>query len=87
MPLHPGHSKEVIQKNIDEMIAAGHDPKQAVAAAYSHARKYSDGGIVSEDMDFEDHDSGSLKEPEEIPSPEDYEKDMELILKALKNKR
>jgi len=87
MPLHKGKSKEVIQKNIDEMIAAGHDPKQAVAASYAHARKYSEGGMVSDDMDFEDNDSGSLKEPEEIPSPEDYEKDMELMLKALKSKR
>jgi hypothetical protein len=89
VPLHKGHSKEVIQKNIDEMIAAGHDPKQAVAAAYSNARKYkkmSDGGMVSDDMDFEDHDSGDLTEEEEEPSPEEYEKDMELILKALKNK-
>ena len=39
MPLKSGSSKEVIQYNIAEMIAAGHDPKQAMAAAYSNARK------------------------------------------------
>lgn len=90
MPLHKGKSKEVIQKNIDEMIAAGHDPKQAVAAAYSNARKYkkmAEGGeVLSDDMDFEDHDSGMLKEPEEEPTIEDHDKDEEMILKALKKK-
>lgn len=39
MPLEKGFSKEVIQNNIREMIKAGHDPKQAMAAAYSNARK------------------------------------------------
>lgn len=39
MPLKEGYSKEVIQENIREMIKAGHDPKQAMAAAYSNARK------------------------------------------------
>lgn len=34
MPLKKGKSKQVRQHNIQEMIAAGHPPKQAVAAAY-----------------------------------------------------
>ena len=39
MPLQEGYSKEIIQENIKEMIKAGHDPKQSMAAAYSNARK------------------------------------------------
>ena len=37
MPLKQGKSDEVIQKNIDEMIASGVDPKVAVARAYKEA--------------------------------------------------
>jgi ribosomal protein L12E/L44/L45/RPP1/RPP2 len=40
MPLKPGSSKEVIEANIKELIAAGHDPAQAAAIAYANARKY-----------------------------------------------
>jgi len=39
MPLHKGKSKKVIGENIAEMEAAGHPPKQAIAAALSTARK------------------------------------------------
>lgn len=39
MPLEPGSSEKTISHNIAEMIKAGHDPKQAEAAAYSNARK------------------------------------------------
>lgn len=37
MPLKPGHSPDIIQENIHEMIKSGHDPKQAAAAAYHNA--------------------------------------------------
>jgi hypothetical protein len=37
MPLHPGKSKEVISKNIEEMQASGHPHSQAVAAALHNA--------------------------------------------------
>ena len=40
MPLKKSGSKAARQSNIKEMIASGHDPKQAVAAAYSNQRKY-----------------------------------------------
>jgi hypothetical protein len=39
MPLLKGFSKKIIEKNIGEMIAAGHPANQAAAAAYSLARK------------------------------------------------
>lgn len=54
MPLKKGHSREVVSSNIKEMIAAGHDPKQAVAASLANARKYkkmADGGMVDFDND------------------------------------
>ena len=38
MPLKKGSSKKTRQENIKEMIASGHDPKQAVAAAYREQR-------------------------------------------------
>jgi len=46
MPLKKGKSHAVISQNIKEMVAAGHDPKQAVAAALAHSMKYAEGGEV-----------------------------------------
>lgn len=39
MPLKPGTSKKTIEKNIKTEIASGKPPKQAVAIAYSVAKK------------------------------------------------
>jgi len=39
MPLKKGSSKATISRNIGEMIRSGYPRKQAVAAAYSSARK------------------------------------------------
>lgn len=39
MPLKKGHSKKTIRKNIATEIRAGKKPDQAVAIAYSIARK------------------------------------------------
>lgn len=39
MPLSTGTSKAALQKNISTEIAAGKDPKQAAAIAYSQQRK------------------------------------------------
>ncbi len=39
MPLEKGSSKEVMSRNISEMVRAGHPRKQAIAAAYRQARK------------------------------------------------
>jgi hypothetical protein len=50
MPLSPGHSDEVREKNIREMIAAGHEPRDAVGAAYANQRKYkkmAEGGMIA----------------------------------------
>lgn len=41
MPLKSGSDKATIQANIRELIAAGHEPAQAAAIAYSNARKSS----------------------------------------------
>lgn len=52
MPLIKSHTNEAREKNIQEMIEAGHDPKQAVAASYANQRKYkkmSDGGMAEEE--------------------------------------
>jgi DNA-directed RNA polymerase specialized sigma54-like protein len=37
MPLEPGKSREVVSRNISEMIRASHPRKQAVAAALDKA--------------------------------------------------
>lgn len=55
MPLHPGKSKEVISKNIEEMEASGHPHDQAVAASLHNAhpnggKNMADGGTL-EDQD------------------------------------
>jgi hypothetical protein len=39
MPLIKGDSKKTIQKNTEELIHSGRDPKQAFAIAMSSARK------------------------------------------------
>ena len=39
MPLVKSGSDKARQKNIKEMIAAGHEPKQAVAASYDNQRR------------------------------------------------
>lgn len=55
MPLKKGSSKEVIEENIKELIAAGHSPEQAAAIAYKEAgaamdesaRKFDDFGWMT----------------------------------------
>ena len=39
MPLHPGSSAAVIRANIKELVDSGRPVRQAVAIAYSEARK------------------------------------------------
>jgi hypothetical protein len=39
MPLLNGNSKEIISQNISELIRSGKPEKQAVAIAYSHAKR------------------------------------------------
>jgi hypothetical protein len=39
MPLKKGKGKKVFSSNVKEMMDAGHPQKQALAAAYSQARK------------------------------------------------
>lgn len=49
MPLKAGHSHEVIQDNITELVRSGRNPKQAVAMAIAEAQKHkgmASGGLV-----------------------------------------
>ena len=49
MPLIKGRSKEVISKNIHEMVKSGHPVKQAIAASLAMARHHMfEGGEVEE---------------------------------------
>lgn len=55
MPLKPGKSKAVISHNIGEMVKSGHPQKQAVAAAFSNARRHpTKGGLLHKLPDFGD---------------------------------
>lgn len=68
MPLKKGHSREIVSQNIREMVASGHKPKQAIAAALANARqskKMAEGGMVDDDaMGSIDsaHDAGEAGE-------------------------
>jgi hypothetical protein len=64
MPLISGSSKEVIQKNIAEMVKAGHDPKQAVAAAYQNARKSNGVDAKETETEHESHKRDLKEEPD-----------------------
>lgn len=90
MPLRKGKSREVISGNIKELVAAGHDPKQAVAAALAHSRRYADGGVVDEDegsggggVEGEERSLGALNvqgksHPEEVYNPDVEERNSRL---------
>lgn len=65
MPLGKGYSREVVSKNIHEMVRAGHKPRQAIAAALANARKYkkmAEGGMVEPEDEMLDK------------GPEDYQR-------------
>jgi hypothetical protein len=49
MPLLPGNDPNIISHNIGEMIKAGHPEDQAVAAAYSNARKHNEHAAMTKD--------------------------------------
>ena len=40
MPLNPSPSRAAMSQNIAEMVRAGHPQRQAIAAAYSNARRH-----------------------------------------------
>lgn len=49
MPLEKGSSREVVSRNISEMVHSGHPQKQAVAAALRNAREGDNGTIIGSD--------------------------------------
>lgn len=90
MPLHKGHSPEIVRANIKEMVKSGYRPKQAVAASLAKARKYkkmSDGGqVVSDggmgDMPQEEYFKGGKDESMEKmdrKGPEDFQRSLNEI--------
>lgn len=95
MPLIKSHTDEAREKNIDEMIRAGHEPEQAVAASYANQRKYkkmAEGGEVGE-MDTIEHDPNprnivELNEDAEVNrmEPDEGVDDNHLLAKALAHK-
>lgn len=97
MPLINSHTDEAREKNIKEMIDAGHDPKQAVAAGYAHQRKMkkmAEGGRVEEEK-IEDETSDphrglfELQESSE-PNGEDLSEEPEydkMVAHALKSEQ
>lgn len=100
MPLHKGHGPDIVKKNIMEMISAGHDPKQAVAASLSSARKYkkmADGGLVDDDEGLGSNDNESAvrsiaelqdqadMNPSHVENPEE-ESHARMLAKALYEK-
>lgn len=93
MPLKKGKGRASVQSNIHEMVLAGHDPKQAVAAALAHARKYADGGIVEEDEGIEGEERTlgeiqleGMEHPSEVYNPSVEERNMKLA-RALREDR
>lgn len=54
MPLEPGSSQAVISENIRREIAAGKDPKQAAAIAYSVAGEGRDGPDYTEALSLDE---------------------------------
>ena len=73
MPMKPGHSRQVVSQNIKEMVASGHKPRQAIAAALANARKskkMAEGGMVDSELQNDAlgsvdsaHDEGEAGEP------------------------
>jgi hypothetical protein len=64
MPLHKGHSREVISKNIKELVKSGHKPKQAIAIALGEARKHKAHGGMAE------HEEHKMEHLEAMPHHE-----------------
>jgi hypothetical protein len=78
MPLEPGSSREVVSRNISEMVKSGHPQEQAVAAALSNARK-SDDRILTDPVSLDQASGGPIpgaagptpgQRPEQFPYKE-----------------
>lgn len=87
MPLKKGHSDEVRDANIKEMIDAGHPREQSVAAAYASQKKYkkmAEGGLVEDAHDFRNIEE--LNQDSAIMLPPDMHPDDLAIAKKLQEK-
>ncbi len=62
MPLEPGKSKEVISRNIAELIRAGHKPDQAEAIAYKEAGETKDDDTGKTFRIYDKDTSGSARQ-------------------------
>jgi hypothetical protein len=91
MPLQKGHSKEIIAKNIHEMVKAGHKPKEAIAASLASARKYkkmSEGGLVDNDMDDDhrnEYDLNKVGQQMDVENPEAQSEHQSLAMALMKH--
>lgn len=71
MPLKNGTSKETISENIAELIRSGYEKDQAVAIAYSHAKRSKKQKMIKS-ADEERYTLGIVYEPDTIDLQEDY---------------
>jgi hypothetical protein len=50
MPLESGSSREVVSRNIKEMVESGHPQRQAVAASLENARRHPRGDAAADHL-------------------------------------
>lgn len=74
-------SHEMIRAKIKKMVAKGHDPKEAMVMALSHARKMAKGGMVDDEASelnrsINEINADGVDYDEAISNPEDQKEHM-----------